>query len=437
VENYIEEPRKGSFFRFEVLVSLLLLIVTILAFKNTTSEYLSGTEETRFGPYKWFMLTMSFISFLILLMNGARINKNNLFLWLAVFYAFFGMFSTFTSGFFPMESVPFKCIRLSYWVWVMIISYYAVLHLNTLKIHIFIVGAFLPVLLYFFFILMKTFRGVSSEEMLLLNPVFYISFMTPAILLIRSKIFKISGLLLIFAAILMSYKRSALLAFVTSIPVYLYAQSAISTSGRFKKLIPVMFGGIFLLLLLAFSFNYISSALGLNWGARFENLMTDRGSGRLDIYLGYMGLLSHQSFYNWIMGHGHLATEFSQYQWPHNDILEVLYDFGLVGLIFYLLFIGQLAKIFFDMKRCKYRHFDAFAVSLVIFFFGSMFSMLIMLPYWFLNLAFFWGWVIADFHNAKNYGDPARISNPLYLYTDYEDDFEGCSDPACENWQQE
>jgi hypothetical protein len=65
------------------------------------------------------------------------------------------------------------------------------------------------------------------------------------------------------------------------------------------------------------------------------------------------------------------------------------------------------------MKKYRYIHFDAFAVSLVIFFFGSMLSILIMLPFWFLNLPFFWGWVIADFHNAKRFGDPARITNPV------------------------
>lgn len=435
VEN-IEKGRIGSLFKFEVLVSLVLLIVTILAFRNATATHLSYAEETRLGPYKFFMLAMVFISFLILLMNGARITRDNLFLWVAVFYAFIGIFSTFTSGFFPMESVPFKSVRLSYWVWVMIISYYSVLHLNTLKFHIFIVGVFLPVLFYSF-VIMMIFGGTSSETMLLLNPVFYISFLMPAILLIRSKVIQISGVLLIFAAVLISYKRSALLSFITSIPVYLYARSAISTSGKFKKLILIMFGSTLLLLLLDFTFSYISSAVGLDWGARLKSVTTDRGSGRLNIYIGYIGLFSHQSFYHWIIGRGHLATEFTQYQWPHNDILEVLYDFGLAGLTFYLLFIGQLAKIFFDMKRCKYRHFDAFAVSLVIFFFGSMISMLIMLPYWFLNMAFFWGWVIADFHNAKRYGDPARIGNPLYLYTDYEDDFEGHPDLACENWQQD
>lgn len=282
---------------------------------------------------------------------------------------------------------------------------------------------------------MGTQRAAFSRSMLALNPVFYISFLMPTILLMRSKILKISGLLLIFVTILLSYKRSAIVAFVTSIPVYFYARNVINPSGKFKKLTLLIFSGTFLLLLLFFTFKYTSGALGLDWAGRLENLTTGGGSGRIDKYVGYLGLLGSQSIYHWIMGHGYLATEYTAFSWAHNDILEVLYGFGLVGLTFYLLFIVQLVKIFFDMKRCKYKHFDAFAVSLVIFFWGTMLSMLIILPYWFLNLAFFWGWIIADFQNAKGYGDPARIGNPLYTYDDYEDDFEEHSDLTYQNWE--
>jgi len=56
--------------------------------------------------------------------------------------------------------------------------------------------------------------------------------------------------------------------------------------------------------------------------------------------------------------------------------------------------------------------------------------MLIAVPYWFLNLAFFWGWVIADFHNAKKYGNPEQIVDPLYAHADYGYDADEYSDPA-------
>ena len=260
----------------------------------------------------------------------------------------------------------------------------------------------------------------------------------PTILLVRSKILKISGLLLIFVTVLVAYKRSAMLSFVTSVPVYLYARSVISTSAKFKKLGLVIVGSTLLVLLLVFTFTYISGAIGLDWGARLEAMSADRGSGRLDRYIGYLSLMGSQSIYHWIVGHGYYTTQYTSLGWPHNDFLEVLYDFGLMGMLFYLLFIWQLVKIFFDMKRCKYKHFDAFAVSLVTFLWGSMVTILIVSPYWFLNLAFFWGWVIADFHNAKRYGDPDKIGNPLYTYIyeneyAYEDEYEGYPDLACQD----
>ncbi len=328
-------------------------------------------------------------------------------------YAFVAMFSILICGNYSVKQMPFAFISLSYWVWVLIISYYSVLQLNTLKFHVFIVVVFLPVLFYFFLTVVNTFQA-SSDYNLSFNPVFYLSYLLPAILLIPKKTLKISGLLLIFAAILISYKRSAFLAFITAIPVYLYASNAISMSGKLKKLTLITFGGAILLLLLVFTFNFVVDTSGRDLTGRLETLADDKGSGRLDIYTGYMGLLGSQSFFEWIIGSGANATANTKYRWAHNDIIEVLYSFGLIGLMIYLLFIGQLAKLFFEMKKYKYKHFDAFAVSLVLFFWGSMFSMLIKFPYWFLGLAFVWGWVIADFHNAKRFGDPARIANPKY-----------------------
>jgi len=76
---------------------------------------------------------------------------------------------------------------------------------------------------------------------------------------------KIGGSLIVFAAILISYKRTALFAFITSIPVYFYARMTLGTSGKSKRLIPAMFGGALLLILLVFSFKYISAAVGLDW----------------------------------------------------------------------------------------------------------------------------------------------------------------------------
>lgn len=413
--EYIDEPKTASLLSFDVILSLILLIVTLLAFKDTIGGAFSGEEETRLAPIKFFMLAMVCISFLILLMYGSSVNRENIFLWLAVAYVFLAFFSTLFSGLYVMLALPFKFVRISYWACVLIISYYSVLHLKTFKFHVALVILLLPVLFYFYLVSMRAGRAWIGNK-LALNPVFYISFLMPAVLLLRSKILKIGGVLIIFVAVLMSYKRSAMLSFLTAIPVYFYALINSGSNAKLKKLVPILFGGTFLLILFVVLFKFVSGAADLDWAGRLEGLTTDRGAGRLDRYIGYLSMISSQPFIKTIMGNGYWATQFTRYSWAHNDIIEVLYDFGLVGLTLYLLFIGQLAKLFFQMKKYKYKHFDAFAVSLVLFFWGSMVSMLIMVPYWFLNLAFFWGWVIADFHNAKISGDPEKIGNPLYAY---------------------
>ncbi|MCE5187388.1 MAG: hypothetical protein LLF76_14810 [Planctomycetaceae bacterium] len=412
--EYIDQP-KGSLLRVEVIISFILLVVTLFSFKNATSEYLLDAEEEALGPIKFFMLGISILAFLILLLYGIRINRDNLFIWYAVFYVFAAVFSTFFSGLYIMSALPFKFIRLSYWVWVMVISYYAVLHLNTFKHHVLVIVLFLP----FWGVAFYRMIGIHANLEMGMNAVFYITFAMPALLLVRSRLVKYCGLLFIFIAVLFSYKRSAVVSFVTAIPVYLYAVIAVSKSGRFKKMIPVLLGATFLLIVLFFLFNYVSEAVGLDWGGRMESMTTDRGSGRLDRYIGYLGLLRSQSLYAWIMGNGYAATAYTPHGSAHNDFIEILYDFGLVGAGFYLLFVVQLLKIFFQMKAYKYRHLDAYAVSLVIFFWGSMFSMLAIVPFWHLNLAFFWGWVVADFHNAKRYADDQKIALPAELDEDY------------------
>ncbi|MBW8014710.1 MAG: O-antigen ligase family protein [Planctomycetes bacterium] len=413
MEYINEKSRSASLFSIHVVVSLVVLIVTLLEFKGATGSYYA-VEEVVLGPYKFFMLSVCSISFLVFMFFSINLSKDNLFLWFAVLYAFVAILSTSLVGIYPMMELPFKFVKMSYWVWIMVISYYSVLHLNTFKYHVAIAGIFLPILVFFFFATMQTNRGVGSMRMLALNSVFYISFLMPAILLLRSKTLKMGGVLLIFFAILLSYKRSAMIAFVTSIPVYLYATSNNDSKSKIKKYIPIILGGAFLLVVLAISFNFISSAIGLDWGGRMEDITSSGGSGRYDRYIAYIRLMSSQSAQDWLIGHGYAFTQFTPISWPHNDVLEVLFDFGIVGLTFYLLFISQLVKLFFQMKKYKYKHFDAFAVSLVIFFWGSMFSILIVMPQWYLCLAFFWGWVIADFHNAKKCGDPEKIANPLY-----------------------
>ena len=79
---------------------------------------------------------------------------------------------------------------------------------------------------------------------------------------------------------------------------------------------------------------------------RFSGLESDQGSGRTMIYSQVLSGLSQSDFFHLIFGHGYksVKTITMGNVMAHNDILELLYDFGLIGAVIYFLFILSLFK---------------------------------------------------------------------------------------------
>ena len=410
------KPIMASILNIEVLVSFAMVIGVLIDFKNRISGHLAVSEDVGISRYAYFMVAITFMSILILFINGIQ-NKGASFIWLAVFYVVVAFISTVLSGLYPVQRLPFRFVELFYWVAVMLLSYYSVLSLNTTKFHVAIVVLMLPVLSYSFFIM----RGIemATSDKLLLNPVFYISFLMPIVLLLRSKILKVGGLLLIFVVVVLSYKRMVILAYSMSILVYFYYLSFSGSNVKSWRIVTVFLGAIMFIGILAYSFRYLAGAFGLDWTGRMSDLFENGGGGRLGIWGSIPSALAEQDFLYWLYGHGYraLATDI---RYAHNDAIEILYDFGLMGLVLYLMFVGKIIRTFFEMKRFKYRHFGAFAVSLVWAAGGGMTDVFINYPYHFLGIALFWGITIADFENAKKQEYLTEMDD-LYAYQ-YDDE---------------
>lgn len=414
--QYENKPTMSAIFDLDVLASFAILVGMLIRFRSYISGHLVGSGGMGIEPYAFFMVAITFVSLFILFIRGVT-NKSKLFIWMAVFFVLSAFTSTALSGIYPAARLPFRFVDMFYWVAVMILSYYSVLRLNTPKLHIAIVVLTLPFLSYSFFVMRDAGMGYSGT--LLLNPVYFISYLMPVVLLLRSRILKVGGLLLIFVVVVLSYKRMAILAYLTSILVYFYYLSRSDSNSKIWKTLTVFMGTIMFVGVLAFSFRYLTGMFGLDWGGRMSDLVEGGGSGRFDIWARILTAFAEQPG-RWLLGYGYRAAD--PLGGGHNDYIEVLYDFGLIGLILYLMFIGKLVSIFFEMKRLNYKHFVAFAVSLVWLAWGTMFSQLVILPYWFLSLAFFWGITIADFENAKRQAYISEIEDPLYEYQDYDDE---------------
>jgi len=57
-----------------------------------------------------------------------------------------------------------------------------------------------------------------------------------------------------------------------------------------------------------------------------------------------------------------------------------------------------LEKMEIEMKKAKHEYLVAYGASLIIFFFNSMVGQVIVVPYWFLEIAVFWGLVFGDYY---------------------------------------
>jgi hypothetical protein len=405
------KTRMTSLFNLEVLASLVMLVGMLTDFQSRISGHFDPLDPTKgITYYAYFMLAITCISILILFIYGIINNKCGLFIWLPVVYVLFAFMSTVLNGLYPVQRLPFRFVEVFYWVAVMLLSYHSVLSLNTAKFHVAIVVLAIPLLSYRFFVM----RGSEiSSDFLLLNPVYCISYFMPVILLLRSKVLKVIGLLLIFVVVVLSYKRMAILAYAASILVYFYCLSKTSSNAGYWRYLTISLGAVMFIAVLAFSFRYLAGAFGLDWSGRMRDVIEGGGGGRLEVWRYVWAALAAQPDYL-LMGHGYGALSITMDMWAHNDFLEILYSFGIIGLTLYLMFVAKIVSIFFEMKRLKYEHFDAFAVSLVWFAFGSMFSILVNRPEWFLGMAMFWGITVADFENAKTQAYLLEMDDQLY-----------------------
>ena len=222
------------------------------------------------------------------------------------------------------------------------------------------------------------------------NMVFYLLTLLPWLLVAKRRAIRMVSILFVLAMSVITLKRSAMTSSIICTLIVIYVE--------FIKGNPDKIRAIFVSFLFAFSaFGLMYYANGLNDGAaveRVENLEDDEGSGRLERYKDVLGLLRDEDDRGKIVfGHGYRTVEESlgESASAHNDFLEVLYDYGIIGLLLFVLFHLSLIKRVIYLKKNESEYAEGYIVSYVIFFIMSMVSHLIIYPTYFIFLTSYWG----------------------------------------------
>ncbi|PIC56155.1 hypothetical protein CSV80_15940 [Sporosarcina sp. P12(2017)] len=186
------------------------------------------------------------------------------------------------------------------------------------------------VVIYFVASIYASFKISSTYEVIAtVNLVYYMIIFLPFILLINSKYKKINSILIILI-VMISMKRGALIVFPLMMIAYYSLEGVLKRYGLsyFLKM-----AGLLIAFLI--SFKLIDRFTDGYLLSRFSKESLADGSGRNEIFATAINNISNRSLIDFLIGKGSGSSITSLGTGAHNEWLEFMFNFGLVGTILY------------------------------------------------------------------------------------------------------
>lgn len=185
----------------------------------------------------------------------------------------------------------------------------------------------------------------------------------PIVFVIKKKLTSIGIFIVCLFFIILSAKRGNIAAAAVPAVLYIYIVYESANKTFFKRFL------ITLAIVVVASYAWESIINNEYLVSRYEDTLEGKTSGRNDIYFSFWKLWSEGSnawqFYFGFGYHGTLIYG-SDGRFAHQDWLEILVDFGLVGLILYLSAFICFYKLFRRTERmdCKFTMLSILAIWL-------------------------------------------------------------------------
>lgn len=235
------------------------------------------------------------------------------------------------------------------------------------------------------------------------NISYFLVAMTPWILLIRDdkRLLKITLLIICAISVLASVKRTAIIAFILILIIYLVFSNSKRIS--FKR----MFSIVAVSILSVFVFFYINQTF-LDGSVTNRFLLFYDGMGKRDeIKEVAISLYYHSDTFSQLFGHGYnkLIDDSPLGLSAHNDYIETLYDHGAIMLVLEIFIVIGLCKYAIKLLKNGDEMFCTFASSVIIFGVMSYASHMLLYPYYFIYISALWGFIIGsknDLYEKKN-----------------------------------
>ncbi len=243
-----------------------------------------------------------------------------------------------------------------------------------------------------------------------INTVYYCIMLTPLIFSARSKLVRVLIVAIVIVAVFCSGKRTAFVAIGLAVLLPLL----ISDRGKKKKRIAKILSLVGVALFACVLYILIDNVFEITLFDRLRSIVEDDGSGRGYIYSEVYRCFNFSSVRDKLVGSGFNAVARDkiiilindwdytlEYTSAHNDYLEVLYDYGIIGAILYAVFLIQVVRTGFRMYMNKSRNFKLYLSTFIVFVTMSLTSHLILYPTYIMFLMIFFSMGV----KSKGYTD--------------------------------
>lgn len=378
------------------LINAYLIVSLLSSIYNKQNVFFDARYST------WVMGFLLIVSVFTLFHKVLCANKLPSIIWIATWFTFWTVISTLINHNIQTDFILIPLIRQSYWWGTLILGYLAFHKKKSTEFVKLTTGVlFIAVFtLYIQYALNKGMGILPTSNMV--SSYYYCLLFLPFVLTIKNPLIKNIFLGCIIFGAFLSLKRTAFIALIFSMIGY-YGVATFSTSRGFKRKLYIV-SSLFLILLISINlYDFVTETYNLDIFVRLNSMVEDGGSGRNRIYEYFWNEIIRFDFASWIVGKGYNGTllNSSIRLSAHNDFIEVLYNYGIIGLILYLLFVVKLIKYNYILIRRKDENAGAYTASIILFIIVSMTSHLLIYPTYFMLLILFWMRQIGELESTK------------------------------------
>lgn len=250
--------------------------------------------------------------------------------------------------------------------------------------------------------------GTYSTAVGSISDAYYVLGLLPFVL-VSSERKQIIPIIVSCIIVFISGKRAGLIAYILMILVYFLSRGLLEKN--IKKTIGTIFSLLFISIISIFIFQSIVQNFNAGYLNKLEKMIyASDSAGRLERWNWIINTFKSAGVDKWLFGFGRGAVSHMYGGNAHNDFLEILFNYGLLPCLSYILFYVECIAILVKMKKSNYKYMPQFAMTITYSLVISMFSFYVITPTYITCGMICIGIIYAQFKVQKQDVEEERIS---------------------------